>query len=92
MSLLELLQIICEDLIPYYSRQCSNKPIMRYRLADSKIKYEAKRLTDCSFHQPIDIDLIFYFGESSIYTIDLLSKSCTCRWFLAYGTCKHIFK
>jgi hypothetical protein len=41
-SLVELLMIICEDLIPYYSRHSTDKMIMSYRKADVKVKNEAK--------------------------------------------------
>ncbi len=92
-SLLELLIIICEDLIPYYSRNSSDKIIMSYRKADATVKNDAKVLKDSCFHQPIHSDyLIYYFGVSSIFTVNTNDKTCSCRWNLAYGTCKHIFK
>jgi len=96
MSLIQLIKLICEDLIPYYSTHSSTKQVMTYRVADSKL------LKDSSFHQPITENLlvhygftdnmIFNLGDSTIYRIDISSKSCTCRWNMAYGTCKHIYK
>jgi hypothetical protein len=92
-TLLELLMIICEDLIPYYSRHSSEKTVMTYRKADVKIKNDAKVLKDSSFYQPIDSDfLIFYYGQHSIFKIDTNEKTCSCRWNISYGTCKHIYK
>jgi hypothetical protein len=101
MTLLQLLQIICEDLIPYYSKHSSDKTITRYRTADSKVKSESKKIINNAFHVPIDdikilfnkdIDFIYYFGLKSIYQINPIDKTCTCRWNLAYETCKHIYK
>ena len=94
-SLLQLIKIICEDLIPYYSTNSSNKSIMRYRSADAKIKQQSLVLKPDQFHQPIFFnisDFIYFFGESSIYKIDIESKTCTCRWHKAYGSCKHIYR
>jgi hypothetical protein len=71
MTLLQLLQIICEDVIPYYSKHSSDKTITRYRTADSKVKSESKKIINNAFHVPIDdikilfnkdIDFIYYFG------------------------------
>jgi hypothetical protein len=102
MSLIQLIKLICEDLIPYYSTHSSTKQVMTYRVADSKVKSDSKLLKDSSFHQPITENLlvhygftdnmIFNLGDSTIYRIDISSKSCTCRWNMAYGTCKHIYK
>ena len=79
-----MLQIICEDLIPYYSRHSTEKSVMRYRVADAKIKNNSKSLLDSSFHQPVDSDnFIFYYGVNNIYKIDILSKNCSCRWNMA---------
>ena len=91
-SLLQLLKIICEDLIPYYSTHCSDKSVMMYRVADLKVKGEANSLVNNRFHLPITSDFIYYFGENSLYKIFPTSKTCSCRWHLAYGTCKHIYK
>ena len=94
MSLHQLLQIICEDLIPYFSKNSADKSLMRYRVADAKTKSEVRVLSNISFHQPIDNhnNFIYYFGISSIYQINPIQKTCTCRWNLAIGTCKHIYK
>ena len=44
-KLLQLLQIICDDLIPYYSKNSADKSLMRYRIhylinltADAEVK------------------------------------------------------
>jgi hypothetical protein len=92
LSLLQLIKIICEELIPYYSSHCSDKPIMRYRVATLKNKSEANTLATNRFHQPLDTDFIFYFSSDQIYAINPHLKTCTCRWNLAYGCCKHIYK
>jgi hypothetical protein len=74
---------------------------MRYRVADAKVKSNAKNLLPNMFHQPIDdnkiifdktIDFIYYFGLSLIYQVNPVKKTCTCRWNLAYGSCKQIYK
>ena len=71
MSLIQLIKLICEDLIPYYSTHSSTKQVMNYRVADSKVKSDSKLLKDSSFHQPITENLLF---------------SCTCRWNMADDT------
>jgi hypothetical protein len=102
MSLLQQIKLICEDLIPYYSTQSSSKQLMTYRVAGNKVKSDSKLLKDSNFDQPINDNrllhygytdnMIFYFGDSAIYRIDSFYKTCTCRWHMAYGTCKHIYK
>ncbi len=58
---------------------------MRYRVADAKVKTNAKNLLSNMFHQSIDdnkiifdktIDFIYYFGLSSIYQINPVEKTC----------------
>ena len=92
MSFLQLLKIICEDLIPYYSNQSSNESILKYRPAHAKIKQKSIMLKEDRFHQPIVSDFIYYFGLNSIFKINSETKSCTCRWFMAYASCKHIYR
>ncbi len=88
LSLIQLIQLICEDLIPYYSTHSSNKQLMTYIVADSKVESDSKSLKVSNFHQPITDNLlvqygftdsmIFYLGDSAIQRIDISSKSCTC--------------
>jgi hypothetical protein len=72
-----------------YSKTFGDKSIMRYRVADAKVKTNAKNLLPNMFHQPIDdnkiifdktIDFIYYFGLSSIYQINPVEKTCTSRY------------
>ncbi len=72
-----------------YSKTFGDKSIMRYRVADATVKTNAKNLLPNMFHQPIDdnkiifdktIDFIYYFSLSSIYQINPVEKTCTCRY------------
>ena len=89
-SLLELLKILCEEIIPYYSKVCATKVPSMFRVADVKVKSDADKLKDIQFYK-INND-IYYFGVGSIYKINIENRSCTCRWNMSYATCKHIYK
>ena len=93
MSLHQLLQIICEDLIPYFSKNSADKSLMRYRVADAKTKSEVRVLSNISFHQPIDNhnNFIYYFGISSIYQINPIQKIHNRNHKLKHNHKHHLF-
>ncbi len=59
-SQLELLKIICEDIIPYYSNTSKMKTPYTCRMPDAKIKSDALSMNENMFHKIGET--IFYFG------------------------------
>ncbi|CAF1117097.1 unnamed protein product [Brachionus calyciflorus] len=71
-----------------------NLPDFKYRREPNvKVKSAAKNLSDLMFKKSFTNDKIcFYYGKSSISVINLETQSCSCRFFLAYSNCAHVYK
>ncbi|CAF0836095.1 unnamed protein product [Brachionus calyciflorus] len=90
-SLIDCVKLICDDVIPVYSE--STREFKFTREPNVKVKNLAKKLDDKLFFiSSNDPNLVYYYGLSSISTIDIFNKTCSCRWFMAYSTCAHLYK
>ncbi|CAF1082153.1 unnamed protein product [Brachionus calyciflorus] len=90
-NMLDCAKLICEQLIPVNGETL---PIFRYsRESNLKVKNKAKLLNDSLFVKSSqNQNFVYYYGNHSVSEINLELKTWSCRWFLAYATCSHIYK
>ena len=86
--------MICNQVIPVYSEL--NREFKLTRSSDPKIKVLAKDMNTKLFQQSaIDPSIVYYYGINSVSIINISSnntQNCSCRWFLAYSSCVHLYK
>jgi len=85
--LIAFIKIIIEHLIPFYS--IHTREFLFYRVPNKKTialaktfdteKFELNQANGCTFK-----------GRTHTQTIDFNTKSCTCRWFMAFAVCAHL--
>ncbi|CAF0768952.1 unnamed protein product [Brachionus calyciflorus] len=69
------------------------KSTQEYKSTQTHVKNLAKKLEDKLFFvSSNEQNLGYYYGLSCISTIDIFNKTCSCRWFIAYSTCAHLYK
>jgi hypothetical protein len=68
------------------------KKFLTYRLPNAKTKSYSALLDVAKFAIDSRKEIATYRGNHKIYTIDLINKSCTCRYYYCYATCGHLYQ
>jgi len=82
------IDLICKELITFYS--LCPPLFMWHRIADAQTKRMASLLPEKDFK--LDGSRINHIGLVSEHVIDTVLKTCSCRWFLAYSMCSHLYR
>ena len=87
--LLLFIRILVEYVIPFYSN--NTREFLFYRIPSKKVVKMANQLDTTKFEMKESYGLeCLYKGRHHTHTINFNTKSCTCRWFLAFAVCSHI--
>ncbi len=85
--LFHFIMIILEHMLPYY---CSiEKKFSLYRVPHKTTVQKARNLVVEKFTM-IEEGVCKYVGTVHVHTINFFLRSCSCRWFLAFGVCGHL--
>lgn len=82
------LTIALDELCPFYS--LNHRDFLFYRLPDKKCR-EASNSLDVKNFTRVNETTVYYQGKSRIYQIDFNTNACTCRFYIAYAICAHIY-
>jgi hypothetical protein len=85
--LLTFIRIVVEYIIPFYSN--NTREFLFYRVASKTVIKLAKRI-DTSKLEMKGLNECIHNGAIHIHTINFNTKTCSCRWFLAFAICSHI--
>ena len=85
--LFHFIMLIVDHLLPFY---CSiDKEFKMYRVPHKKTIEKAHILFKAKFTMRGEVTCE-YRGVVHVHTINFRFKSCSCRWFLAFGVCGHL--
>ncbi len=85
--MLAFIRIIIDHIIPFYS--INTREFLFYRVPLKKTITLAKTLDTDKF-AITEANVCTFKGREHTHTISFNTKSCTCRWFLAFAVCAHL--
>ena len=91
LTMIQCVKMMVERFIPDILEMTYKNPFNTYRRPSVDVR-SASVLLKIDHFERISDEIILYYDRRSIQNINTVTKTCSCRWFLAYATCSHILR